>query len=154
MQPRVTNQTCTTGAGGFGEGTAIETVAFDGGAGNGAVGTVALFAVTGSVVVRIVCVCTESLVEGVGGGTIEVGITGATANVIAQTASAAIAAGEIWHDASPDAEIENLSVMAERIVSDGNDIFATIANQAVTDGTLVFRAFWTPITADARLVAA
>jgi len=152
--PRLVNQTYATGAGGFGEETVLKTVAFDGGVGSGAVGTVALFTIAGTVLLRLVCVCTETLVEGVGGGTIEVGIAGATANIIAQTVSANIAAGEIWHDATPDAEIENLTVMAERVVADGNDVFATVAGQDVTDGTLVFRAFWTPVTHGALVIAA
>lgn len=150
----LTQQSYTTGAGGFGETSTPKTVAFTGAAGLGAVGTVALFTITGAVLFRLVCVCTESLVEGVGGGTIEVGITGATANLIAQTTSTNIIAGEIWHDAAPDAEIENLTVMAERIIADGNDVFATVGAQDITDGTLVFRAFWTPVTPGATVVAA
>ena len=139
-------------AGGFGSYLTYETVAFDGGAGSGAVGTVGLFTVTGAVLLRLVCVCTETLVEGVGGGTVEVGIAGDTADLIAQTVSANIAAGEVWHDAAPDSEIEDISVMADRVIGDGNDLILTVAGQDVDDGTLAFAAFWTPVTAGARVV--
>ena len=43
-----------------------KTAAFTAGAGTGNVGTFALFTVTGSVIVRIVAECTETVVEGVG----------------------------------------------------------------------------------------
>lgn len=139
---------------GFGAYLAPKVAAFDGAAGSGAVGTVALYTVTGAVLLRLICVCTESLVEAVGGGTVEVGIAGATANLIAQTVSTAVDAGEVWHDNSPDSEIEDISVMAGRVLGNGNDIILTVGAQAVTDGTLAFAAFWTPITAGASVVSA
>ena len=97
------------------------------------------------------CVCTDTLVEGVGGGTVEVGIAGGTPNLIAQTVSTAILTGEVWHDNSPDSDIEDISVMAGRVIADGADIILTVGAQAVTDGTLAFTAFWTPITAGAQV---
>jgi len=136
---------------GFGANLSYKTIVFDGGAGSGAVGTVALYTVTGAVLLRLVCICTEALVEGVGGGTVEVGIVGATANLIAQTTSTNIIAGEVWHDNAPDSEIEDISVMVGRVIGDGNDIILTVGAQDVTDGTLALAAFWTPITAGATV---
>ncbi|GAH46928.1 unnamed protein product [marine sediment metagenome] len=132
----------------------LQTAEFTAGAGTGNVGTFALFTVTGSVIVRIIAECTDTLVEGVGGGTIEIGITGDTATIIAQTVCTTIAANEIWHDATSDADIEALSVMADFIIVNGMDIFATIAGQNVTDGTLVFHCFWTPLGSTGNVVAA
>ena len=131
-----------------------KTAEFTVGAGTGSVGTFALFTVTGQVIVRVVAVCTDTLVEGVGGGTIEIGITADTATIIAQTVSTAVAVNEIWHDATPDADIELLSVMGDFIIVNGMDIFATIAGQNITDGTVVFYCFWTPLSADGAVVAA
>ena len=68
-----------------------------------------------------------------------------------------IDAGEVWHDGTPDSGNELWSVTtvtAERILANGQDIIATIGAQNVTDGTLVFTAFWTPLTAGALVVAA
>ena len=138
-------------AGGFGAYQINKVVEFDGGVGSGAVGTVALFTITGSVLLRLVCTCTATLVEGVGGGTVEVGIAGATPNLIAQTVSTAVVTGEVWHDAAPDSPIEDISVMAGRVITDGNDIILTVGAQVVTDGTLAFAAFWTPVTAGASV---
>jgi hypothetical protein len=131
-----------------------KTAAFTAGAGTGDVGTFALFTVTGQVIVKIVAVCTETVVEGVGGGTVEVGITGDTATIIAQTTSTNLDVNEIWHDATPDADIEALSVMSEFIIVNGGDIFITIAGQDVTDGTVVFHCFWTPLDSTGLVVAA
>lgn len=137
--------------------TEQKTEAFTGGAGHGAVGTVALFTVTGGVAIRLACICTENLVEGVGGGTLAVGIAGATTSFIAQATSVDIDAGDVWHDATPDAASELWSVTAvtaERILGNGQDIIATVGAQAITDGTLTFTAFWTPLTPGASVVAA
>lgn len=132
----------------------LKTAAFTAGAGTGDVGTFALFTVTGDVIVRIVGHVTETVVEGVGGGTIEVGITGATATIIAQAVATTLDVGEIWHDATPDIDIEALSVLADFILVGGPDIFATIAGQNITDGTVVFYCFWTPLSSDGLVVAA
>jgi len=50
----------------------------------GVVGTVPLFTVTGAVVVRLACVCTENLAEAGATATIAVGIAAATTTFIAQ----------------------------------------------------------------------
>ena len=131
-----------------------KTAEFSDGAGTGQAGTFALFTVTGSVIVRIVAVCTDTLIEAVTGGTIEVGITGDTATIIAQAVSNTIAVDEIWHDATSDADIEALSVMSDFIIVGGMDIFATIAAQTITDGTLEFHCFWTPLGSTGLVVAA
>ena len=121
-------------------------VAFDGSAGNGAIGTVALFTVTGTVLVKITPVCTENLVDAT--ATIEVGISGDTATLIAQTTGTDVDANEIWHDATPDADIEAASVMKEFIITNGQDIILTVATAAVSDGTIDFFCFWEALSAD------
>lgn len=127
-------------------------VALDGSTGGGEVGTVALFTVTGSIIGRLLAICTETLVGAT--ATIEVGITGATGGIIAQTTGTLIAAGEIWHDATPDSDFEALTVMSESVIAGGADIFATVGTADLTDGTLVFMLFWIPLTDDANVVAA
>ncbi len=140
--------------GGFGRELVTKTAEFSDGAGTGQAGTFALFTVTGDVIVRVVAVCTNTLIEGVTGGTIEIGVTGSTAVIIAQTVSDTIAVTEIWHDATADSDIEAMSVMSDVIIAAGLDIFATIGAQTITDGTLAFYCFWTPLSADGAVVAA
>ena len=121
---------------------------------NGTGDPATLFTVTGDVVVRIVGVCTENLTFDVNAA-IAVGIGGGS-EIIATTdlTSEAMIVREIWHDATPDKEIEAWSVLKEFIITDGNDITmeTTVAN--VTGGVIVFYCFWTPFSSDGFVVAA
>ena len=129
----------------------IKTVAFDGGAGSGAVGTVALFTVTGAVYALIVGYCTENLTEAGATATISVGVAGDTACVIALVNAVDIDSGEIWFDATP-ANHEVLAGIGGTFLA--TSVIATIAAQNVTDGTIQFVAFWTPLSSNGNLVAA
>lgn len=140
--------------GGFGRQLVTKTAEFSDGAGTGQAGTFALFTVTGDVIARVVAVCTDTLVEGVGGGTIEVGVTGSTAVIIAQTTATDIDVTDIWHAAVPATDIAALTVMSDHIIAAGLDIFATIGAQTITDGTIAFYCFWTPLSSDGNIVAA
>lgn len=114
-----------------------------------------LFTVTGDVIVRIVPVCTTSLTFDAD-ATIEVGIAASTAAIVAQTdlTVEGLAAREIWHDATPDSEIEALSVIKEYIITDGNDIILTVGTANVTGGVIAFYCFWSPLSSDGQVVAA
>jgi hypothetical protein len=126
-----------------------KSIAFDGGAGTGAQGAITLFSVTGTVRAFVTAFCTENLAGAT--ATIEVGISGATATVIAQTTATDIDAGEVWHDASPDASIEADSVSGGHIITNGADIIATIATADISDGELTFVCEWEPLSADGEV---
>lgn len=112
-----------------------------------------VFAVTGTVLARVIAVCTTSLTFAAT-ATIEVGIVGDTATIIAQTPmdTAPLVAQEIWHDATPDKEIELSTVAGERIISDGNDIILTVGTANVNAGVIQFVCFWTPVSANGSVV--
>lgn len=116
----------------------------------GAVGASTLFTVTGVVAVRIFGVCSSDLTSG-GAATIEVGISGNTAALIAQTTATGIDAGEVWVDTGP-ATVEALPAI--QILAAGTDIIQTIATTTVTGGTLTYYCAWTPISADGEVTAA
>lgn len=124
---------------------------FDG-AVDGAQGAVTLFTVSGAVRAKIVGFCTENMAGAT--ATIEVGISGGTALIIALTTATDLIAGEIWHDASPDAEIEADSVAVPNIIADGNDVILTIATADLTNGTIVFVCEWEALTVGAKVEAA
>ena len=127
-----------------------KTIAYDGTAGKGAAGATTLFTVTGDALVTVLASCTEDLASG--GGTIEVGISGNTAALIAQTTATTIDSGEIWNDASP-ATVEAFSNNSERIIVGGTDIIETVATADVTNGTLKYYCVWVPLSDDADIVA-
>lgn len=137
----------------FGTYVTRKTVAFDGGAGSGAVGTVALFTVTGGIYAFVTAVCTEDLTEAAPTATVEVGTGGGTAAIIAQTNATTIDNGEVWFDATPS-RIEVNSSYGGSLIGGGDNIYLTVGAQNVDDGTLIFSCFWTPLTADGNVVAA
>ena len=106
-----------------------------------------LFSVTGTVLLRVLAVC-KTLIAGAS-STIEVGIDGNTAKLIAQITATNLIAGEIWHDASPDSKVELSSVLAENIVSD--DVILTVATANVTSGVIKFIALWYPLSKDGNV---
>jgi len=112
-------------------------------------GSVALFTVTGSVKVKLIGICKTGLV---GGQNIEVGITASTDAMIATTLDTDLDAGDIWHDASPDSEVEALSVMREYMITDDNDILIT-SDGAVTSGDIIFICEWSPLEGGSSVVS-
>jgi len=109
-----------------------------------------LFTVKGSVLLRILAICTTTLVGA--SATVEVGTTASTAGLIAQTTATDIDANEIWHDASPDSSLELSSVLAENIVS--ADVIQTVATANITAGVIKYVALWYPLTQGSEVVAA
>lgn len=112
-----------------------------------------LYTVTGDVRIRLLCICNSTVTSG-GTPTIEVGISGSTASIIAQCADATgIAAGEIWHDANVDSSVEAYSVLSDFIVVNDNNILLTIGTAACTGGILEFNLWWEPLTTGSTVVA-
>lgn len=128
----------------------VKTVAFSGAAGNGAVGSVALFTVTGAVALYIVGVCSEDLAGAT--ATLEVGVSGNTAALIAQTTATDIDVGESWVDNAP-ATVETLAT-SPKIIGGGQDIIATVATANITDGTIAFYCWYEPMSSDGDVTAA
>ncbi len=141
-------------------GPVIKTVTFAGATPNaigdhdGTGDPVTLYTVTGDVIVKIIAVCTTSLSFDAN-ATIEVGIAGGL-EIIATTdlTVAGLAAREIWHDATPDSEIELLSVEKDFIITDGNDITLDCDIANVKTGVIAFYCYWTPLSLTGDVVAA
>lgn len=110
-----------------------------------------IFNVTGTVVMKIVGICTTSLIGA--SATVEVGVTGDTAALIDQTTGTNLIANEIWHDATPDSAIEATSVMIENILANGLDIIGTVATANITAGGIKFICLWKPLSTDGKVVA-
>jgi len=143
----LTNQGTNLGAEPFGSKRCNKVVAFTGGAGLGAVGTVALFTVTNAALVTIIGICTEDLAEAGATATISVGTAAAPTGIIAQINAVDLDVGELWIDATP-AVLEAYGTGTSFFIGDGADIILTVGAQNVTDGTVDFVCFWTPLTAN------
>lgn len=118
------------------------------GAGNPAT----LFTVTGDVMLSIFAVCNTSLTGDT--ATIEVGVTGNTAALIAQTTATDIDDGDIWVDATPGVGVEALPSGSVFIVNDGADIIQTAATANITAGALEYYCLWRPLSSNGNVVAA
>jgi len=113
---------------------------------------VAVFTVTGAVIMKIIAECLTD-VESAGACDIELGIVGATDHCIVTTDATLLEDGDIWHDATPDSDVELLSVTHKQIIIDGADVILTLSAQ-VDSGAIAFYCFWTPLSSDGLVVAA
>lgn len=111
-----------------------------------------IFTVTGNVLIKVIGVCTTTLVGA--SSTLEVGVTGTTAGIIAQTTGTDIDVSEIWHDASPDAGVEAATVMVEKIICNSLNIIGTVGTANITAGVINFICLWKPLTEDSSVTGA
>lgn len=132
---------------------ARKTIAFTGAANLGATGAVPLFTITGKVLIdRIIGVCTEDLASA-GGGTLALGVTGATTLLIAATTATGIDNGHLWVSNAPN--LNGIALPAGLLnIAIAQNIIGTVGTSAITDGTIVIDVWYTPITDDGKLVAA
>jgi len=131
-----------------------KTVTFDGGAGSGAVGTVNLFTITGGVDISLKAFCDTNLTEAGATATIEIGISGNTAYIIATTNAVDIDADEVWKGAGPTSAIELTSDASKEVTIKEANIIATIGAQNVTAGVIDFVIIYVPNTSDGLVEAA
>ena len=107
-----------------------------------------LFTVTGTVAMSVIGVCSVNLAS-TGGGTEEVGTALTTAGLIAQTTATDIHANDIWHDATPDASIEAITILVPKIVA--QDVILTTGTADVETGAITFYCMWAPLSADGNV---
>ncbi len=109
-----------------------------------------LFTVTGDVLVVIFAKCTVDLAGAT--ATLEIGVTGNTAALIAQSTATDIDAGDVWRDASPAVGAE--AINGAFFISGGLDIIETAGTANITAGVLTYYCMWLPLSADGNVVAA
>jgi len=119
----------------------------------GATGAYTIFQVTGDVFVQIFGLC-QVLLDSGGAATIELGIAGNTAALIAQTTATDLDAYETWQDATPEANPGPVDLTARSfVIANGADVILTIGGAALTAGDVDFICRWFPISPGATLVA-
>ena len=109
----------------------------------GATGAHTLFTVTGNVLLSVFGICDTSLT---GAATLEVGVTGNTAAILAQIANATtLDDGDVYVDA--DTAVGVAAIPSMKVVNDGLDVIMTIGSTAVTAGVVDFYCTWRPLSA-------
>ena len=120
----------------------------------GAQGAYTIFTVTGDVYVQIFGLCQVTLTSG-GVPTIELGIAGNTAAIIAQTAGLDLDQYETWQDAAPEANPGPVPLDARGfVIANGANVILTIGAADLTAGDVDFVCRWWPITTNGNVVAA
>jgi len=108
----------------------------------GATGAHTLFTVTGDVLATVFGVCDTSLV---GAATLEVGVAGNTAQLLAQIANTTtLDDGDVYVDADTEAGAGFIPAM--QVINDGADIIATIGAAAITAGVVDFYCLYRPLS--------
>ena len=121
----------------------------------GAQGAFTIFTITGDVLLQVFGICDVALTSG-GAATIELGVTGNTAALIAQATATELILDEIWHDATPTATVEQIDIDGARmfVVAGGRDAIFTIGAADLTAGDIDFYGLWRPLSADGLVVPA
>ena len=136
---------------------ASKTITFDGGTADaigdydGTGDPFDIFTVTGDVMCFVIGVCKTTLV---GAATLEAGVAGATAALLAQIADATgLAVNEVWAaDASPS--LAEAYTPKYHFIGGGLDIIGSIGSANITAGVIDFYCFYRPLSADGKIVAA
>lgn len=108
-----------------------------------------LFTVTGEVEL-IVIGYIDTAPTSAGALTLEVGVAGATAGLVAQTGLAALLIDLLWIDATPAVLVAKPS---HKVVANGADIIHTIAGDDATAGQITYYCWWRPLSSDGNVVA-
>lgn len=105
-----------------------------------------VFTVTGDVLVTVWGQCKTNIA---GAGTMELGIVGNVAGIIARIADATdLDAGENWVDATP----ETISTLPSTLIlNNGSDIILTIGTADLTAGVVDFACLWRPVSSDGSI---
>lgn len=106
-----------------------------------------LFTVTGIVEVSVIGHCT-TLLDGAT-ATLEVGVTGLTAGLIAQTTATDIDLNEFWVDTAPAIAEAWPTPKIIRL-----SIIETVGTANITSGGMTYYCLWRPISSDGALVSA
>jgi len=115
----------------------------------GAVGNHTLFTVTGNVLLSVFGVVDTTL-DSAGAPTIEVGVTGNTAVLIAQGTAKNYADGDIYVDAT-DTRVGAGAVPAMQIINDGLDVLLKITGATLTAGVVDWYCLWRPVSSDGNI---
>ncbi len=120
----------------------------------GGQGAFTIYTVTGDVYVQIFGLCQVALTSG-GAATIELGISGNTAALIAQTTATDLDQYETWQDAGPEANPGAVPIDARGfVIANGADVILTIGTADLTAGDIDFCCRWFPISTNGSVVAA
>ena len=120
----------------------------------GAQGAFTIYTVTGDVYVQVFGLC-QVLMDSGGAATIELGIAGNTAALIAQTTATDLDQYETWQDATPEGNPGPVALDARGfVIANGANVILTVGAADLTAGDIDFICRWWPISTNGNVVAA
>jgi hypothetical protein len=121
----------------------------------GAQGAYTIFTVTGDVYIEQIYGLCQIALTSAGAPTIELGIAGNTAVLIAQTAGLDLDQYELWQDATPETNPGVVILLGRSwVVANGADVILTIGTADLTAGDVDFHCTWRPLSNDGFVAAA
>ena len=135
-----------------------KSITFDGTTGNGAIGNIVYFAITGGVhVVSLDAIVTSNVTVdgGTGAASMSLGVVNDTVLFVAAVVATNLtAANGLWYSGTPNANGIALPAAYKDIAIKQNIVAAVTSSgtQLVNGGTLVLTVTWVPITATGNLV--
>lgn len=109
-----------------------------------------LFSVEGDVMVYVFGICKTTIV---GAGTLEIGVAGATAALIAQIVDATdLIENEAYWDATPT--LAEAVAPVYSVIGGGLDIIQTVGTANLTAGEIDYYCAWQPLSSDGVVAAA
>jgi hypothetical protein len=121
----------------------------------GAQGAYTIFTVTGDIYIEQIYGLCQVTLTSAGAPTIELGIAGNTAVLVAQTAGLDLDQYELWQDATPETNPGVVILLGRSwVLANGADIILTIGTADLTAGDIDFHCTWRPLSLDGNLVAA
>lgn len=110
---------------------------------------ITLWTVTGSILCRVYGVIGATAFTSTGGtGTLEIGVTAATATLVAQgtvSGGAQFPANAVWVDGTPTLRAEILTTSTAPWVLVNNNIILTVATNSMTAGAVNLYLDWIPV---------
>lgn len=123
-----------------------KTITFTGASGLGAVGTVAVGTVTGSIIFdKLTVRCTTNLTSS--GGTLALGTADNTDGLIEATTASEIDASDLWQNSSPDVKVSP-AIVNQAVCA---DIILSVAVADITAGVLEIVGYWLPLSDNGNL---
>ena len=110
-----------------------------------------IFTVTGTVLAKLIAVCTTTLTIDAT-ATLSVGTAITKAGLIALEAGDAIDVNEIWHDTTCDSSVEAATVAPEYIVN--QDIVGITETANIKTGVIKYICLWKPLSQNGLVEAA
>ena len=128
---------------------AQKTLTLDGTSGNGAVGTVTIFTITGRVtIIDVETFCTGAMTGAT--GTIALGTASLPTTLVTTTTATDLTLNEFWLDATPTEVGLMASPAAVKDIKCSENIILTVAVAAVS-GAIMFTVWYAPTTSDGFL---